>query len=119
MIERLNHGSDDVLGFKLTGTLHDEDYDRLVPVIDRALQERPKVRLLAWFHDFQGWTATALWDDIAFDATHAKKFERIALVGEKAWQEWMTAVCKPFTSATVKFFDVHEIDDAWAWVEAT
>jgi hypothetical protein len=42
--------------------------------------------------------------------------ERIALVGEKKWEEWMAKVCKPFTMAKVRYFDASEIDAAWAWV---
>ena len=71
-----------------------------------------KVRLLAWFHDFHGWDAKALWDDIKFSVTHCTKVDRIALVGEKKWEEWMAKVCKPFTMATIKYFDAAKIDDA-------
>ena len=118
MIERMTRGPDNVVAFKLSGTLHDADYEHLVPVIDAALERHDKVRLLAWFHDFHGWTATAVWDDMKFDAKHFTKFERIALVGEKKWQEWMSAVCKPFTSASVKYFDASEVEAAWKWIES-
>jgi ATP-binding cassette subfamily B protein len=42
--------------------------------------------------------------------------ERIALVGEKAWEKWMAKVCKPFTMAKIKYFDASEIDAANAWL---
>jgi hypothetical protein len=38
------------------------------------------------------------------------------MVGDKTWEEWMAKVCKPFTAATVKYFDAGELDAAWAWV---
>jgi hypothetical protein len=116
MIEELNSPSKKALGFKLSGKLHDEDYKVFVPRIDEAIAEEGKIRLLAQFHDFHGWDAHALWDDTKFATTHCTKIERIALVGEKKWEEWMAKVCKPFTMAKVKYFDAGEIDAAWKWI---
>jgi hypothetical protein len=117
MIEKLDRGAGKVIGFKLSGKLHDEDYKHFVPLVDAAIAEEGKVRLLAWFHDFHGWDMHALWDDTKFSTTHCNKIERIALVGEKTWEEWMAKVCKPFTMAEIKYFDVSEIDFAWLWLE--
>jgi hypothetical protein len=118
MIEQLEHGPGKAIGFRLSGKLHDEDYKTFVPLVDAAVADEGKIRLLAWFHDFHGWDAHALWDDTRFATTHCTKIERIALVGEKAWEQWMAKVCKPFTMAQIKYFDASEIDEAWAWVEA-
>ncbi|MCG8650511.1 MAG: STAS/SEC14 domain-containing protein [Pirellulales bacterium] len=117
MIEVLGAEKNHVLGFKLSGTLHDEDYKMFVPKVDQAIAEDGKVRMLAWFHDFHGWDARALWDDIKFSTTHCTKIERLAMVGENQWEAWMAKVCKPFTMANIKYFDVSEIDSAWKWLE--
>jgi len=116
MIEQLPSDSPKVLGFKLSGKLHDEDYQQFVPLVDDAIAKQGKVRILAQFQDFQGWDLHALWDDIKFSTTHCTKIERIALVGEKTWQEWMAKVCKPFTMAKLRYFDAAEIDAAKAWL---
>jgi hypothetical protein len=115
MIEQINSPSANVLGFKLSGKLHDADYKTFVPAIDEAAKTG-KVRLLAQFHGFHGWDAKALWDDIKFSTTHCTKFDKIALVGDKTWQKWMAMVCKPFTMAKVQYFDAADIDKAWAWL---
>ncbi len=116
MIEQLPTGSDQVLGFKMSGKLHDEDYKHFVPAVDAAVAKHGKVRMLAQFHDFHGWDARALWDDIKFSTTHCTKIDRIALVGEKSWEKWMAAVCKPFTMAKIRYFDASELDAAKAWL---
>jgi hypothetical protein len=116
MIEQLPMGSDQVLGFKMSGKLHDADYKTFQPELDAAIAKHGKIRLLAQFHDFHGWDAHALWDDIKLSATHCTKIDRIALVGEKTWQKWMATVCKPFTMATVRYFDVSDLDAAKAWL---
>lgn len=104
------------VGFKLSGKLHDEDYKTFVPLIDAEMAKEGKVNVLAQFHDFQGWDARALWDDIKFSTTHCSKIHRLALVGEKSWEKWMALVCKPFTMAKIRYFDASEIENAKAWL---
>jgi len=115
MIEQLTSPSATALGFKLSGTLHDTDYKTFVPLIDAAAATG-KVRLLAQFHDFHGWDMHALWDDLQFSTTHCTKFDRIALVGDKAWEKWMAKICAPFTMAKIRYFDAAAVDAAWAWL---
>ena len=117
MIEQLPSKSEKVLAFKISGKLHDEDYKHFVPLIDAAVAKEGKVRLLAEFHDFHGWDLHALWDDIKFSTTHCTKIERIALVGDKTWEKWMAAVCKPFTMAKVRYFDVADVGAARTWLQ--
>ena len=116
MIEQLPESAGKILGFKMSGKLHDADYKSFVPLVDKAIGQDGKVRILAQFHDFHGWDAHALWDDIKFSTTHCTKIERIALVGDKTWEKWMAKVCKPFTMAKVNYFDAADIDKAWAWL---
>ncbi len=116
MIETLDTGSPKIVGFKLHGKLHDDDYRSFVPAVDAAVAAEGKVRLFAQFEDFHGWDLHAAWDDFKFGLKHYSDFERIAMVGERKWEAWMTKVCKPFTKAMVKYFDQTEVDKAWTWL---
>jgi hypothetical protein len=40
----------------------------------------------------------------------------VAMVGDKKWQEWMAAFCKPFTTGKVRYFDHEKLDEARTWV---
>jgi len=119
MIEQLSGLPAHTIGFRLIGKLHDEDYKKFVPLVDAEIAKEGKVNMLAQFHDFHGWDAKALWDDIKFSTTHCTKFKKIALVGEKSWEKWMAKVCKPFTMAKIKYFDVSEIEAAKKWLTET
>ncbi|WP_031435213.1 SpoIIAA family protein [Methylomarinum vadi] len=117
MIELIPNDSPKILGFKLTGTLHDEDYQAFIPVVEKTLAKAEgEVSLLAKFEDFHGWDLNAAWDDLKFGVQHYSDFDRIALVGDKQWEEWMARLCKPFTQATVKYFDISDEEAAWAWL---
>ena len=116
MITSIETGSAKLLGFKLSGKLTAEDYHGFVPAVEAALgTEGGKVRLLALLEDFHGWEAKAAWEDLKFGVRHYADFDRIALVGDQRWEEWMASLCKPFTRAEVKYFDKSEIDAAWVW----
>ena len=118
MIEKLESKSDNVVGFKISGTLHHEDYQTMVPAFDAAIEKTGKVRVLCWFDDFHGWDLHAMWDDTVLATTHCGKIERIALLGAAKWEKWMAPFCKPFQPfAKIKFFDPAAIDDAWNWLD--
>jgi hypothetical protein len=116
MITPLEKSSGRVLGFKMSGKLHDEDYKHCVPAVESAIKTHGKVRLLAHFEDFHGWDLHAMWDDTKFATQHCRDVERIALVGDKKWEEWMAKICKPFTLSKIEYFDVSRKDDAWKWL---
>ena len=66
--------------------------------------------------DFRGWDAGALWQEIKFDMKHFKDIERIAAVGDRRWQQWLTEFCEPFTKATIRYFDDAETAAARKWL---
>lgn len=67
--------------------------------MERLVKQHGKIRMLVEMHDFHGWTAGALWEDVKFDAKHFHDIERLALVGETKWEKGMAVFCKPFTTA--------------------
>ena len=75
--------------------------------------------MLVEMHNFHGWTAGALWEDIKFDAKHFNDIERIAIVAETKWEHDMTIFCKPFTSAKIRYFDHRAGNEARTWLEGT
>jgi len=118
MIETIETGSPKVVGFKLCGKLHDEDYKQFVPKMETILTAEGKVRLLIQLEDFHGWDLHAAWDDFKFSLKHHSDFEWIAIVGDRKWEKWMSNFCKPFTTAKVRYFDRSEVDAAWKWLKA-
>ncbi len=102
----------------LSGKLTAADYQHFGGEIDRLVQRDGKIRMLCLMHDFHGWTAGALWEDVKFDFKHFNHLHKIALVGESKWEEGMAVFCKPFTTAKIRYFDRAKVDEAKAWLEA-
>src|ERR1043166_215829 len=94
-----------VLEVHVNGTLAKTDYKQFVPEVDRLVEQHGKIRVLLDMTDFHGWSAGGLWEDIKFDLKHFSDIERVAMVGEKKWHKGMSKVCRPFTTAKIRYFD--------------
>ena len=105
----------EVLIVKIKGKLTAADYDVFVPRIEEML-ENGKIRILFQMEDFDGWTASAAWEDTKFGLKHFNDIERIALVGHKTLEKGMALLCKAFTTADVKFFETGGMKEAKEWI---
>jgi SpoIIAA-like len=106
------------LEVRVSGKLTSEDYHHFEPAVDALIQKVGKIKILFIMHDFHGWEIGAVWEDIKFATTHCTKIAKIAMVGEKAWEKWMSVICKPFTMSSIKYFEAGEVDPARQWLTA-
>jgi len=104
------------LAIKLSGKLTATDYEEFVPTVESIVQEKGSIRILMTMHDFHGWEIAAAWEDTKFGMRHFHDIERLAMVGEKAWQQGMAMFCRPFTKAEVRYFDTSAAEDAESWI---
>jgi len=105
-----------VIEVQITGKLTAEAYKVFVPLVEQRISEFGKVRFMVVMHDFHGWDAGALWEDIKFDFAHFSDIEQLAIVGESKWEQGMAIFCRPFTTAKIKYFDISDIDGAREWI---
>jgi SpoIIAA-like len=105
-----------ILCVHVSGKLAKADYEYFVPEFDRLVRQHGKLRVLFDLTGLHGWTAGALWEDTKFATNHFSDIERLAVVGDKKWQEGMATFCKPFTKATVKYFDHADAAGAQKWL---
>jgi hypothetical protein len=115
-IQLNEEGDGKILAVHVSGKLTAADYAHFVPEFERLVRQHGKLRVLFDMTGFHGWEAGALWDDIKFDAKHFADIERLAMVGEAKWQKGMAAFCKPFTKATIQYFDHANAGEARKWL---
>jgi hypothetical protein len=117
MIEILDQSSENVFGMRISGKVLHEDYEKFVPMLEKLIEKHGRVRCLIEMIDFQGVGLRALWDEIKFDVRHARRIERCAVVGDKAWEAWMTKLSRLiFVNATLRYFDVADRETAREWI---
>jgi hypothetical protein len=106
-----------ILAINLCGKLAKDDYERFVPEFEGLARQHGKLCVLLNLTDFHGWDIGALWDEIKFDVKHFADIERIAVVGDKKWQHGLATFFKPFTNATIRYFDQADTAEARKWLE--
>ena len=105
-----------VVLLRVSGKLTTDDYEIFVPELEKWIERHGKIRILFDMVEFHGWTVSAAWEDLKLGFKHFSDIERIAMIGDKAWEHGMAAFCKPFTKAKVRYFDRADAEDAKAWI---
>ncbi|WP_111495133.1 SpoIIAA family protein [Marinobacter bohaiensis] len=105
-----------LLTFKAQGKLTHEDYETITPMIESALAavEKPRIKVLFDASELEGWGLRAAWDDFNLGLKHGKEFDRIAIFGDRHWQDHVAKIGAWFISGDLKFFKTEA--EALAWL---
>jgi hypothetical protein len=115
-VDEFVHGR--VLDVNLHGRLTRRDFDHIVPETERLIHQYGKIRIVVTLHDFEGWDMGAAWEEIKWEAKHFNHVDKIAIVGDSRWHRCLANLCKPFTTAHVRYFNLDALDAAYQWVDA-
>ncbi len=116
MFQTIPVSDKNIFAFKAVGKLTHDDYHQFLPTLEALIDENGPISVLLEFEDFHGWETAALIDDYKFGMSHQSSFERIAILGEKKWQHWVTVFTKPFVDAEVRYFHQDDFQQAWDWL---
>ena len=110
-----SQGSSFYLNLVVQGKLTHKDYQIIAPMIDSAVSgvEYAEIDALIDARNFQGFEARAAWDDFKIGIKHGKKFKKIALLGNKEWQEAAVKVADWFMPSEFQFFQDVEMAKCW------
>lgn len=104
------------LTMRVRGKLTHEDYQSLVPMLESAIAgiEHPKINVYFDAREMEGWEPRAAWDDLKLGVKHGREFNRIAMVGNRQWQEWAAKVGSWFIGGEARLFE--DEAEAMAWL---
>jgi len=99
----------------MIGKLKHKDYQLFVPMIDKALKNAKglEVDLLVDMREFKGWELLAAWDDMKFGLKHRNAFDKMAIVGNKKWEEVSVDMMSHLMKGKSKFFKEREKALSW------
>jgi len=115
-IQLTEEDSGKLLNVHVSEKLTKADYEHFVPEFERLVKQHGKLRVQFVMAHFHGWDLGALWADTKFALNHFSDIERIAMIGDQKWQHGMATFCKPFTKASVRYFDQSDAEAARAWL---
>ena len=108
-------GDNIYLKFKAIGKLTHHDYEIIIPMLEEALKEvkDPKVKALIDATELEGWELRAAWDDLKLGLKHGKEFTKIAIIGNKHWEEAATKMASWFMSGETEYFENYNAAIDW------
>lgn len=118
MLRQMNDMPAGTIGFEAIGEIEDDDWeDAVEPLLRREIAAGQKVRLLYLLGpqagDVEG---DAMKADTGFRASHAKSFERVAVVADENWMKPALKAQSLLLPGSAKAFPVHELTAAKAWL---
>jgi hypothetical protein len=95
------------LSLKATGKLTHQDYQIITPMLDAAVKEvcAPRIKAVFDVTEMKGWEVRAAWDDFKLGLKHGSEFEKIAIYGNKNWQESISHIGSWFISGQIEYFE--------------
>ncbi len=107
------------LHVQLLGQLDSAVYAAEREDLDAFLRANDRFRLLLDLREFDGWQGLdALGAHFRLVRDHHGLVERVAIVGDKAWQAMAQRIGRQFIDAPVHYFPADEFEGAKAWLLA-
>jgi hypothetical protein len=110
---------DGLLTVEIKGTLTKPDLERAQSSAVDVIRKHGKVRVLVITTNFLGWAREDDWSDVGFPAEHDKHIQKIAIVGDRRWEDLVVAFTgKGFRPPAIQYFATADLARARAWVGA-
>ena len=114
--EKMSKSTGKVLGLKVTGRVKKEDYEGLTEMVREIVDREREVDLLLDMEEFD-WAEINAWGaDWRFSREFHDNMKRMAIVGNKRWQRFVTTIADPLFINEANFYAVEDRDDAWEWL---
>lgn len=116
MIKMMSESKGNVVGFKAVGVIKPADYAELVPAFEKLINEQGNVRVLIDMQEFKAESPSAWRADLKFGREFHQRIEKLAIVGDKRWEKWLTEFCSPFYAREARYFHTADMIAAWDWL---
>ncbi|QGY42958.1 hypothetical protein GM418_04580 [Maribellus comscasis] len=116
MFQVLDITQKDLIAIKVDGNNTKNDYDKITPLIEKSVEKFGKIKFYVQLDNVKSITPTAFREDLKTYVKHFDDIDKIAVVGENAWQKLWSNLATPFVSGTVEYFSHEDIAEARNWI---
>ncbi len=107
-----------IITLKVSGKLTHPELTAIQKRAEEILNEHGKMNTLIVLDAFEGWEKEGDWGDLSFLLKNDKFMERMAIVGDKKWEDLALVFAgKGFRDCVVEYFPTQEAAEAQAWLE--
>jgi hypothetical protein len=108
---------DNLIALRVSGILTMQEIDQFKALVRDVIDQFGEVRMYFEMQEFDGWQVSSFLENAFFDITHANRYSKVAMVGEKSWQAWITKLVDVVKRGEVRYFDLDERLQAVQWVQ--
>lgn len=117
MMELIELQEDHIVGLCIDGKVDNETFDRVLAEIEDRLTRHERIRIYVELVSLGGIGLEALFKDMKFGLGNWRRFEREAVVSDRAWVHKIASLTdRLMPSVEVKAFPLEEKSAALAWV---
>ena len=123
MLQLLDFTGENIIATRADDLMGIKDYEKIHPFIHNIINKGKNVRWYFEMDDNSDSNSTGFWEDGVIEInygnmkfTHSNDIEIIAIVGDKKWEKCMLSIMKPFTKATLRYFELSEKENAKEWI---
>jgi hypothetical protein len=87
----------------------------MIPILKTTIKEidSSALKMMVDISTLTGWELRAAWDDFKLGLELNSKIDKIAICGDKSWQELASKVGSWFVSGDIKSFEDHDSAIEW------
>ena len=105
--------------FKVSGKLGKDELEQAQNECEAVIQKTGNIKILAVLDNFQGWEKAKGWEDLSFAERNDPYIEKMAIVGDKQWEDLAYAfTAKGLRPVPIEFFDEAQEDAARQWLNS-
>jgi universal stress protein A len=105
-----------VISASFSGDITKSDYDQFTPQVEAIVKASGSIRMLMDMTGLKGEKSEAWKSDWNFGKEFQDKIEKLAMVGDKAWEAPLAKAFGPKYAQQAKYFDADSISSAWDWL---
>lgn len=118
MLELIPFEEGNIIGFRLSGKMEDDEFDEIVVRMEGMLKEHKKLRVYAEVEDFKGMSVNTFMKDLHYSLKHWRDFDKEAVVSDKGWiKSWAGFASSLIPNIEVRCFSFEQKDEAKEWVK--
>ncbi len=107
---------EDIFAFRITGKITKKDYEAFKQTLMTLIHKYGPLSLLLDLKNMSGLEAGVVWEDLKFASQHDKDFKKIAIIGDRKWEKWLTVLTDALTTPELRFFEAEETSEALDWL---
>jgi hypothetical protein len=116
MFNILDFTQNNVIAFEVTGKIEKEDYEKLIPLLEKTEREYDKINLFIELHELKGMTMKALLEDIKTYFKNIRKVRKAAIIGRNGFDQGITEITNFVVHAEIRYFTKKEYESARKWI---